>query len=260
MSNLFKTGIVSGFQKISNEPYVIDVNSRIIRPIEEKMQQEEDEVAVTQNLPSGEELQAMVQQAQGNADSILEDARAKAEEIIENAKLEAEQIKESATQTGYDQGFAQGKAEAMERADIYLANLQKEQEQMRAKQQDEQDKFVHDAELKLVDMSCRMIQKLTGILVDEYKPVLIYLINNALSQDDNSKNLVIKVSEDNYTYVMDNKHRLVGASNPSISMEIYGDTKLNKQQCIIETDNGIIDLSMDVQVNNLITAIKLLSE
>jgi flagellar biosynthesis/type III secretory pathway protein FliH len=43
-------------------------------------------------------------------------------------------------------------------------------------------------------------------------------------------------------------------------MEMYGDAKLDGRQCIIETDNGIIDLSMDVQVKNLITAMKLLSE
>ena len=76
----------------------------------------------------------------------------------------------------------------------------------------------------------------------------------------NSREITIRVGEENYTYIQDNYDRLSGAANPNISIEIYSDSKLNKRQCIIESENGIIDLSMDIQVRNLITAIKMLSE
>ena len=89
---------------------------------------------------------------------------------------------------------------------------------------------------------------------------MFHMINNALTDAETSKKFVIKVSESNYTYISDNYDRLVGAGNSNIDIEIYGDAKLDKSQCIIETDNGIIDLSMEVQVRNLVTAIKLLSE
>ena len=104
-----------------------------------------------------------------------------------------------------------------------------------------------------------MIQKLTCILVDDYKPVMIYMINQVLNEDEDSRKFVIRVSEENYTYIADNADRLSGAANPGITIEIFSDTKLQKGQCQIESDTGIVDLSMDVQVRNLITAIKLLS-
>ena len=100
---------------------------------------------------------------------------------------------------------------------------------------------------------------MTGILVNDYKSVMLHMINNALNETETSRMFVIKVSESAYTYISDNYDRLVGAGNPNINIEVYGDSKLDVNQCIIETDNGIIDLSMDVQVRNLITAIKLLS-
>ncbi len=116
------------------------------------------------------------------------------------------------------------------------------------------------AEQDMVDVSCGLIEKLTGILVDSYKPVMLHMINNALNNTDSSKQFIIRVASEIYPYVADNRDRIIGASNPGVSIEIFGDSKLTSGQCMIESDNGIVDLSMDVQVKNLITAIKLLSE
>ena len=41
-------------------------------------------------------------------------------------------------------------------------------------------------------------------------------------------------------------------------IELFEDAKLSRYQCSIETDNGMIDLSLDVQMDNLITALKLM--
>lgn len=118
---------------------------------------------------------------------------------------------------------------------------------------------IADTEAEVVDVACKLIEKLTGILVQDYKPVMLYMINSVLNEDDASRKFVIRVSEKNYTYIADNEDRLAGAANPGISIEVFSDSKLHEGQCQIESDTGIIDLSMDVQVRNLITAIKLLS-
>ncbi len=268
MSNLFKSGF-QGLQNISSEPFVIDVNSRviekpakIIRPLEEQNQEEEIEENSAQDDAVKEDLasKVLLDDAMDMAKTLRDDAMLKAAKIIADAEADAENIRETARQEGYNIGLEEGSMEAMKRADNYLANMQKEQEEFIAKQDAMLEEAVIDREHKLIDLSCALIEKVTGILVRDYKPVMLHMINSALNEVETSKKFVIKVSEENYSYVEDNKERLVGAGNPNIEIEIYGDSRLEQQQCIIETDSGIIDLSMDIQTRNLITAIKLLSD
>ena len=43
------------------------------------------------------------------------------------------------------------------------------------------------------------------------------------------------------------------------SLEIVKDATLERNQCLIETDGGIFDCSLDVQLENLIMDVKALS-
>ncbi len=262
MSNLFKSGF-PGIKTVDTTPFVIDANKRqinipeptvkIIRPLDE----ERPEEALEQESAGNEEL---LNEAMDMAKELREDAVERANKIVEEAKTEAEQIKENAYKEGYEKGLQDGSMEAMKRTDAYMENIQKEQEILFKKNQETVEANIEDARDKLVNLSCALIEKLTGILVDEYRPVMLHMINAALSDSDSSKDFTIKVGEDNYSYLVDNFDRLSGAANPSVSLELFSDSKLNNRQCIIESENGIIDLSMDIQVRKLITAIKMLSE
>ena len=262
MSNLLKTGF-QGFTSFNAEPYIIDVNSRtlksekdtgrIIRPIEEQTEENENSNGESAN-------KVILDDALDMAKTLRDDARVQAAKILADAEKDAEEIRENARKEGYNQGLEEGNMEAMRRADVYLENINKEQELIVQEARQQMEEELAASQSQMVDISCMLIEKLTGILVDEYKPVLLHIINNTLSDSDTSNKFIIKVSEDNYSYVLDNHDRLVGAGNPNISIEVYGDSKLDNRQCIIESDNGIVDLSMDVQIKNLITAIKLMSE
>lgn len=264
MSNLFKSGII-GLGNMNSKPYVLDANLRviekeasgkIIRPIEENADAE-SESAAAEDAVSNKEL---LDDALDKAKDLYDDAREKANKIIQDAYAEADSIRDNARQEGYELGLEEGNMEAMKRADIYLDKLQKEQNELLAENNKKMEECILDAENKIVDVACMLIDKLTGILVKDYKPVMLHMINNALNESEAGRKFIIRVSEDNYAYISDNYERLSGAANPGISIEIYGDSKLDTHNCIIESENGIIDLSMDIQVRNLITAIKLLSE
>ncbi len=267
MSNLFKYGF-SGLVNVKSEPYVVDVNSkvintepRVIRPVSKKRTDDnEDGNRPPDNKKLDAAGKAMLDDAMDTAKAIRDDAILKSAQIVSDARSEADSIMEKAREEGYKKGYEEGSMEAMRKADQYLENLHKEQETQLAQNNAILEKDIEDTRTKLVDFACDVIEKFTGILVNDYKPVMLHMINNALNQAEMSKKFVIKVAKENYSYISDNYDRLAGAGNANISMEIYGDPKLDKSQCIIETDNGIIDLSMEVQVKNLITAIKLLGE
>ncbi len=274
LSNLFKSGF-PGVQTINTEPFVIDVNSRVIeqpknkilRSVSEKDKegQQEEDIFSDGITQMAEEIdpathKEILDDALEKAKLLQDDARERAQKIIEDAKAEAENIRQTAKDEGYAKGLEDGNMEAMRRADEYLEQMKQERENDLAIARQEMADTIADAENKIVDTACRLIEKLTGIYVHDYKPVMIHMINNVLNDDDESRKFIIRVSEANYSYIADNQDRLSNAANPGISIEVFSDSKLSEGQCQIESDTGIIDLSMDVQVRNLITAIKLLSE
>ena len=276
MSNIFKSGL-PGVKTVTDAPFVIDVNSRVIEPPKPKVihsaignELSQDEMGATDEFESGitkksdvynpEAHKELLDDAMEKAKLLQDDARERAQKILADANAEAEQIRNKAQEEGYAKGLEEGSMEAMRRADAYLEKMNQERDQALEQAREEMKENVADTENQVVDVACALIEKLTGILVADYKPVMIYMINQVLNDEDASRKFIIRVSEDNYTYIADNEDRLSGAANPGISIEIFSDTKLKKGQCVIESDTGIIDLSMDVQVRNLITAIKLLSK
>lgn len=279
MSNLLKGAFVpiSPMKVDESEFFIFDADKiaeqkdrqrKIIRSIEEKAELNnpilnnsfENDVEDFEEKINQETFEEQADETLKKAESIIEEAREEANKIIEQAKAEADTIREQAKCDGYEVGFSEGNTEAMKKVDAYMEDLKREQENSIASEIEILKANYTEDQKQLVDISTKLISKLTGILVDEYEPILIHMINNAITEDDVSNKFVIKVSQDNYLYVSSNIDNITGATNPNISIEVYGDVKLDGRQCIIETDNGIIDLSMDIQVKNLITAMKLLSE
>ena len=267
MSNVFKSGF-NNIKTITTEPFVLDGNSRkieipqgrILRPAEEKPEGEEEPYSEAPDAPKARENEELLGDAMEKAQAIMTETREKANSILEQAKSEAEGILEAAKQEGYNKGLEEGNMEAMKRSDAYLERLEEEKATFMQSYDKEAEERIAEAEKKMVELSCRIISKMTGMLVDEYQPVMLYMINQSLQEQEASRRFTIHVCEESFAYINDNYDRLAGATNPSIELEIFADAKLTKGQCQIESDNGIIDLSMEVQVNNLIKAFKLLSE
>lgn len=245
----------------NSTPFVIDTNTRVIGGARKKTEasdvpDEAEEISEGLKTP---ENQAILDDAMDKAKELRDDAREKANKIIEDAWQEAESIKENAYKEGYETGLEDGNMEAMKRADEYLVNIKNEQEEAKSRMLAKNEAYLDDAEKKLINLTCDLIKKISGIVVDDYKPVMLNMINNALNDVESTSKYTIKVCEESYTYVSDNSERIVGAANPNITIDVFADPKLERGQCIIETDNGIINLSMDIQIQNLITAFKMLS-
>lgn len=245
----------------NGNPYIVDMNQReikndrsikIVRPLEEQIMDDLNE--------GSEDNKAILNDALEKASILIEDAKEQAAKLISDAEIEAGAIREQARVDGYEKGLAEGLDEAKNQIEEHMQELQRQSEVETEQKREELMDELAQAEKDMVDVSCGLIEKLTGILVDSYKPVMLHMINNALNNTDSSKQFIIRVASEIYPYVADNRDRIIGASNPGVSIEIFGDSKLTSGQCMIESDNGIVDLSMDVQVKNLITAIKLLSE
>ena len=291
MSNLIKSGFVAFSQ---NEKLVINANeNKIIKAIDADAEERKDEEIISveevlaealildaeldgtdfgeESNSGGDDQSEMSSQegAQYLADEIIQTARAEAERIVAQAHNEAEQlraasydeaisIKEQAREEGYQIGYDNALETLSKEYAEKEAVLQRQIKENEEVLHNRQIQLIEETERHMVEFLCQMIPSITGVVIEGQRDVLLYMINAAMHDLDNSKHCIITVSSDDYEGLVERKEEIYGALNPAIEMEIFEDVKLAPMQCVIETDNGLVDISLDVQLDNLIKALKLM--
>lgn len=189
------------------------------------------------------------------AEEILGHAKQEAENMIEAARQEADSIKESAYETGKEAGYEDG----MRQSQQELLEQQQKLEEERNACLLEYHRLLDEAEPKFVDLLISLIEKITGLLLENKKEVILHLLHNGIRQIGRSDKYVIYCSSEDYLMVEEEKGRLCSAVGRTDGVEILEDSSFQKNQCIIETDNKILDCSLDIQLKELIESLKLLS-
>lgn len=202
-----------------------------------------------------EEVPALEEQKE-KASRILEEAKADAKQIIEQAKKEAETIKAKAYDIAKNLGYEDGLKQAKEQA----GQLKAEYETKEKKLQGEYDQALSELEPKMVEIMAALIEKITGIFVEDQEEVILYLVSNALRNMDRCKEYILRVSKEDYDFVAERRPILLDAIGSEAALSVIEDKKLIKNQCLIETDRKVIDCSLDVQLGTLITDLKLLGK
>ena len=275
MTRLLSNIIKSEFIYVNGEnKKIIDSNGRseTIRMIHFNRQLDkishEDEFAVTNETGAGtftEGLKATViseilseedeKLQQQQVTQIISEAHIQAAQILKKAEIDAkimvDLLLKDTGKKGYEDGLQQGIAE--------VEREKKKLDELTQKQNKEYLEQIETLEPQFGQIVSSLIKKITGIIVEDKKEVILYLIHNAMIHADNSKNYIIKVSKGDYDFVLSKKEELFNLISGDITIDVTADKDLDKNQCLIVTDTRIIDCSLDVQLSNLIQDIKLLS-
>lgn len=187
------------------------------------------------------------QQDDNNA-GILEDARKQAEDILKDAK-----------ENGYKEGYEKGTIESKQKSDDLQTKLEADYKSMSEKLQNEYDEKYQVMESELVDTLMEVFSKVTLTIAEDKKDLVLLLIQRTLKDADANKDFLIRVSDVDYGFVMNSIDKLYDCVSLDSKIEVVRDNTLKKNQCIIETDAGAFDCSLDIQLEGLISEIKLLS-
>ena len=213
---------------------------------------EQTEPAKTQIEPQPEEL---IAEAKEQAEQILATADSQAKEILDRAETEAEQIRVDA----YNQAKEEGYDSAKKQADKELAAAKKQLEEQRKQNQRAYEKQVTELEPAFVEMVIRLVQKLTGVMLEEKREIILYLVEQAMSEIDPVMNYLIHVSSEDYDIVNTKKKDLEWKLKEGAVLEVVEDRMLKRGQCMIETDSRIFDCSIDTQLKNLSSDLRMLT-
>ena len=209
------------------------------------------------------------QQAQ---QELVAEAQAQIEQMREQALTEIEQIKvqslEEAKSEGYQQGFAQGQndgfaqghQDGLDSVAQEREQLQVEAEQVRAALEEEYQRKIKELEPIFIDTLTGIYEHIFHVSFKNSRELIVYLIQNTMRNIETGSTYLIHVSKEDYPFASMQKRELIKGTNIALeNVELLEDVTLGKNECMIETGNGVFDCSLGTQLEALNEELRLLS-
>lgn len=203
-----------------------------------------------------EDPQFDMEAMQAEIDFKLQQASEQAEAIINDAQNQAEGIKQGAIEQGHQEGYDAGYQEGMAAVESLKADIEAQREGL----EKEYQMLVDELEPEMVDVLTQIYEHVLGIELRDDKGIILHLLKSTLSRIEPGNDLIVHVSSDDYDEVMDEKEALNACvTSPNTTMEIIEDPLLKENECMIESDSGVFDCSLGVELSEISRKLKLLS-
>lgn len=279
-SNLYK----AGFVHLGEDARVIDMNAILEKRLKEEAerrsrQPEHELVAAQDGFTEGlnaEKVDVLLEpdaeaasqqnasiQEQEQLKQEIEEARnelaglqAQIEQEKEQAQLEIDQMKAKAFEEANEQGYQEGYRKGLDS----VQELQKQCEDERLQQEQEYQKKLEETEPLMVDTLCDVYSHIFKVEAKEHKELVLKLLQDTLLKVDGTGSIIVHVAKEDYAYVQEQKAALLEeAGMQSGSVEIVSDAALARAQCMIETEGGVYDCSLDTELAELKRRLMLLA-
>lgn len=277
-SNLYK----AGFIHLGESARIIDMNEILEQRLKEEAQRRSREpelVAAQDGFTEGldaEKVDVLLEpdaetasmqnasiQEQEQLNREVEAARnelaglqAQIEQEKEQAQLEIDQMKAKAFEEANEQGYQEGYRKGLDS----VQELQKQCEAERLQQEQEYQKRLQEMEPVMVDTLCDVYSHIFKVEAKEHKELVLKLLQDTLLKVDSTGSIMIHVAKEDYAYVQEQKAALLEeAGMQSGSVEIVSDATLARAQCMIETEGGVYDCSLDTELAELKRRLMLLA-
>jgi type III secretion protein L len=189
--------------------------------------------------------QELIDAANQNAEEIIQEANAKSQQILNEALEkrtqifdEAKKYYENEAKRGYDDGYSTGKAELSQK----LAEL--------AVKSADNVKYL---ESSIAGLAIKALQRIVGEV--DRRELIVNIVRQALKSVKSQKEAILKVSPQDSQAVRDHLKEILSDGIVDY-LEVVADSRLNPGTCILETDLGVVDASLDVQLEAIIGAFR----
>ena len=184
-----------------------------------------------------------------------EEALAEIERVKESARAEVDELRERARQEGYSEGYFEGTKKAEEEAAAKFAEIEAKKVEL----DEEYKKLIDDLEPRIVEAITDVYKSVFGDSFYSKKDVMKNLILAALFDADSSEEVTIRVSPVDYETVDSLKGELKERAAIKGELTVVSDERLTATEAKVETPFGIMDCSIDTEVEELTKTLRALS-
>lgn len=196
---------------------------------------------------------------------VLSTAELQAEQIISAAQREAEHIQqqvlaekgawesekllltEQAQEAGFLKGLEEGRSQGYE--EVHQSIIQAQQVIDAAKQ----DYFakIEAAEGTILRLGMKVAEKIIGSEIESNQEAFLSVVKTVLKEVRDECEVQVHVHPSNYQFILAQKEELLMVFPTETMLYIYPNEELAETSCVIESNNGRIDASIDSQLAEL---------
>ncbi len=191
--------------------------------------------------------QQEVEQSKAEAQRILEEARQQAETIKNETIIQKEKAMKEAKDSGYDAGYQEGLLKAEQEHEALIKTAQ----QIVSQTEKEYRSVLINSEQDIVQIAIKSAEKiLHQKLIDEPEN-FIKIVKATIKEVIEQSDIMIKVHPNEYGLITEYREEIEQLFPNKAKITLYPDETLSHKSCIVESPYGIIDSSIDTQLEQL---------
>lgn len=180
-----------------------------------------------------------------------------ARRIVEEAERKAAQICEEAEQRGWEKGYQEGmRCAAGEKAKL-LAELQVQQRKVVASMAEagrRRRENMRQAEKQLAELALIIAETLVKQQLEIAPETVLELAKKGIARlldNGQVQKIKLQLSPDDESFCRDNLSSLEEKLPSGANIELFADPALSRGSCRLETEDGIVELLLDEELNDL---------
>ena len=181
-------------------------------------------------------------------------------EKLSNQSKKAEGAIKQAFQEGYKNGVKKGEKTGFENAEKeynqQLELIESRLQTMLKNIENSRKELMLDSHKFLLELVVVIAQKVINTEISINKEIILSVIKKALSFIVSREELTLRVSPNDLDTVTNNKNYWASIAEHLETISIKTDERIAQGGCIIESNAGIADARLDVQVNEIISIIE----
>lgn len=194
-----------------------------------------------------DQAQVLRQEAQDEADTLLDKARRDAEAILAEAKTRvAEQEK-----NGYDEGFKKGREEGFREGNIEAQRLIDRLHVIIERTMDKRQEILSETEQQIVDLVLLMTRKIVKVISENQRNVVVSNVVQALRKVKGRGDVIVRVNLNDVGMTSQHTKDFLSAAENVKNITVVEDSTIDRGGCVVETDFGAIDARIVSQLNEL---------
>lgn len=203
-----------------------------------------------------EEAAQIVAEARRQAESIAQEARQEIDAWWNQKRVEDEEARHFAKQEGYEQGIEHGREEGRRLVYEEYAQALEQSAAILEEAPSIKRRMIAEAESFVLDLTIEIARKVIGEQLTLDKENVIALIRRALSRTQEYKSVTVAVNPDTYTYVQENRAKLLEVLDSQVEITIIPDDSVTDGGTVIRTTMGSVDARVDVQLEEIKKALQ----
>ena len=190
------------------------------------------------------QLQIQIKIDQENAKTAIEQWW---QEKQEEAKQDARRLAEEASAQGFEAGTTQGILQVEEE----FREKRQEMNDLVQTAYEEKAKIVQQSEAFLLTLSVKVAEKVIKEELKQHDDQLLNVVKHALKQIEESEDVVLQVSSEDYPIVLPYFEELKTYVRAESELKLIPVANLSKGGCMIHTASGSYDVTIDSQLKEI---------